>query len=152
MKRPPPVVVGGATLDILGGPAAGRNLVLETSNPGEVHQRFGGVARNVAECMSRLGSRPVLLSAVGADIAGDGLVQHMQSVGMDTQGIQRCEGMRTATYAALFDGSGDLVTAVADMDIIDEVVSLSFRCCPPVDDTDALIADKPTVSGSSGQV
>jgi sugar/nucleoside kinase (ribokinase family) len=81
-----------------------------------------GVGRNIAECMSRLGSPPLLLSAVGADIAGDGLVQHLQSIGMDTQGIKRCEDGRTACYAALFDGSGDLLTAVADMDVMSEVV------------------------------
>jgi sugar/nucleoside kinase (ribokinase family) len=140
------VVIGGATLDILGGPAANRSLVLETSNPGEVRQHYGGknshfscdeplqrliqllaleyigVARNIAECMSRLGSQPLLLSAVGADVAGDGLIHHLESIGMDTQGVKRCKDMRTACYAALFDGSGDLLTAVADMGVMSEVV------------------------------
>lgn len=31
----------------------------------------GGVARNVAECMSKLGSKPFMISVVGDDVAGD---------------------------------------------------------------------------------
>jgi len=31
----------------------------------------GGVARNVAECMSKLGSKPFIVSVVGIDIAGE---------------------------------------------------------------------------------
>lgn len=31
---------------------------------------LGGVARNVAECMSKLGTRPFMISAVGVDMAG----------------------------------------------------------------------------------
>lgn len=31
---------------------------------------LGGVARNIAECMSKLGAKPYLISAVGFDMAG----------------------------------------------------------------------------------
>lgn len=31
----------------------------------------GGVARNVAECMSKLGTKPLIISVIGADMAGD---------------------------------------------------------------------------------
>ena len=34
----------------------------------------GGVARNVAECMSKLGSKPFIVSVVGIDIAGEHLL------------------------------------------------------------------------------
>lgn len=34
----------------------------------------GGVARNVAECMSKLGSKPFIVSIVGIDAAGGYLV------------------------------------------------------------------------------
>lgn len=31
----------------------------------------GGVARNVAECMSKLGAKPYMISALGFDMAGN---------------------------------------------------------------------------------
>jgi hypothetical protein len=37
-----PLVVGGAVLDVMCKPAPGAVLVLETSNPGQVTQQFGG--------------------------------------------------------------------------------------------------------------
>lgn len=37
----------------------------------QVNYMLGGVARNVAECMSKLGTRLHLISAVGLDMAGD---------------------------------------------------------------------------------
>ena len=36
----------------------------------QVLYALGGVARNVAECMSKLGTKPYMISAVGLDMAG----------------------------------------------------------------------------------
>lgn len=36
----------------------------------QVHYVLGGVARNVADCMSKLGTKPFMISAVGLDMAG----------------------------------------------------------------------------------
>ena len=36
----------------------------------QVHYVPGGVARNIAECMSKLGSKPYMISALGLDMAG----------------------------------------------------------------------------------
>lgn len=37
----------------------------------QVNYVLGGVARNVAECMSKLGTNPFMISALGLDMAGD---------------------------------------------------------------------------------
>jgi sugar/nucleoside kinase (ribokinase family) len=42
--------------------------VMESS--AQVHYALGGVARNVADCMSKLGTKPFMISAVGLDMAG----------------------------------------------------------------------------------
>ena len=51
----------------------------EGTNPGSITSSFGGVGRNIAECMSRLGSPPLFLSAIGKDYNGvmmcDGLAK-----------------------------------------------------------------------------
>jgi sugar/nucleoside kinase (ribokinase family) len=36
----------------------------------QVRYVLGGVARNVADCMSKLGTKPFMISAVGLDMAG----------------------------------------------------------------------------------
>ena len=35
---------------------------------GKIYQSFGGVGRNVADCMSRLGKAPLFVSALGDDV------------------------------------------------------------------------------------
>jgi len=38
--------------------------------PGQVRQLFGGVGRNLADCLSRLDHVPLFISAVGDDLIG----------------------------------------------------------------------------------
>ena len=62
MNRSHILIIGAAGLDTKGraiGP-----LQPGTSNPGSIRTSVGGVARNVAENLARLGEHAVLLSAV----------------------------------------------------------------------------------------
>jgi pseudouridine kinase len=61
-------VVGGANMDICASPA--RRLRTHDSNPGSVVTSPGGVARNIAENLARLGVDSRLVTAVGADHHG----------------------------------------------------------------------------------
>ena len=65
-KRKRPVVIGGAVFDIKA-TAAYLDVIAEAANPGTVHIGYGGVARNIAECLARLGCNPFLISDVGDD-------------------------------------------------------------------------------------
>ena len=72
-------VIGGANVDIHG--AAYQPLRLRDSNPGSVHVSPGGVARNVAENLSRLGLDCRLVTAVGKDPNGEMLLAHGREAG-----------------------------------------------------------------------
>ena len=119
----PVVVVGGAVADLLAAPAAGTTLLLRTSNPGSLRVSAGGVGRNIAEALARLGCTPHLISAVGADGLGTMVLESLRHVegglgdGGITDGILQVDGQRTATYTALMDDHGDLCAAVADMSV-----------------------------------
>lgn len=63
-----PVIIGGMVLDIHATPSIPGKP--RTTTPGKVAYTLGGVARNVAECVSKLGSKPYLISAVGQDMPG----------------------------------------------------------------------------------
>lgn len=94
-------------------------VVLGTSNPAASELAFGGVARNIAENLARLGTPTALIGAVGQDEYGRRLLQHLELLGIDATGVAVMAGPRTAEYAAILNPSGDLVLGIADMAISD---------------------------------
>jgi pseudouridine kinase len=111
--------IGGAHLDrhgVLRGP-----LVLGTSNPGAVHVAVGGVARNVAENLARLGEKGTLVSRVGNDVAGRQVREHADAAGIDTALFTISRRHPTASYTAILENNGELVVGLADMEIYEEV-------------------------------
>ena len=117
---PPPrrmVCIGGAVLDrkyTARGP-----LVVGSSNPVGGSQSYGGVARNVAENLGRLGAACAFISVLGDDETARGLLSHLSSAGVDVSGCERIQNGRTAEYLALLNRSGELELALADMDIFE---------------------------------
>ena len=108
--RPVAVVVGGANIDVKA--ASTGPLVPGTSNPGATVIAPGGVGRNIAENLARLGTcaprggrrrRRPRRPAPGGD-GGRGRAR------------TTCVAAHpTGTYTAVLDAGGDLVVAVADM-------------------------------------
>ena len=113
------VVIGGANMDICGAPAG--KLRMQDSNPGTVNSSPGGVARNIAENLARLGADCRLIAAVGADHHGDLLLQQGQSAGIDMRYMLQLDAVQTSTYVSVLDESGDMLVAINDMSIVDEL-------------------------------
>jgi len=90
-------------------------LVLGTSNPASQDESFGGVARNIAENLARLGAPVALITAVGNDASGRALLAHAEDAGIDTRGALRLDGVSSGTYTAVLDQDGEMVVALADM-------------------------------------
>ncbi|HWL02408.1 MAG TPA: PfkB family carbohydrate kinase [Microbacteriaceae bacterium] len=108
--------IGGAAADgsfHLTSPA-----VLGTSNVATAESGFGGVARNVAESLARLGARVSLLSAVGADASGWELIEHATAAGIDAGLVQVVPGEQTSRYIALIDPDGELVIGINAMGVL----------------------------------
>ena len=112
VQQPWVVVVGGANLDIKA--HSFRPVEPATSNPGTTTLAPGGVGRNVAEVLARLGTPTALVAAVGPDPFGDRVLEATAEAGVDTSAVRRL-AERTGTYTALLDADGELVAAVADM-------------------------------------
>jgi pseudouridine kinase len=113
------VVVGGANLDITATAAAA--LAAGDSTPGVVGYSAGGVARNVAENLARLGHGVELLSAVGDDAFGRTVLAATASAGVGTRFVQAFTGQRTATYVSVHGPQSDMVAAVNDMSILEQL-------------------------------
>ncbi|CAL5385679.1 hypothetical protein CsSME_00015645 [Camellia sinensis var. sinensis] len=116
-----PVIIGGMVLDIHATPSVPANP--RTTTPGKVHYILGGVARNVAECMSKLGTKPYMISVVGLDMAGNLLLEHWKSAGLSLDGIQRRQDIETAVVCNIFDVKGELGAAVASVEAIEKFLT-----------------------------
>ena len=101
--------------------SADQAVRLGTSNPVTMTRTLGGVARNVAECLARLDGRVSLVSIVGRDGDGDRVITETGRCGVDMGLCDRSEHHHTACYTALLDHRGELVVALADMAIYDEM-------------------------------
>jgi pseudouridine kinase len=110
--------IGGTHIDRHGMLAA--PLIPGTSNPGAVTSDFGGVARNVAENLSRLGRDVLMVSRVGDDEAGRAVVNHLNTLAIDTSHVSTST-RPTASYTAILEPNGELVLGLADMTIYDEI-------------------------------
>ncbi|MBI2254957.1 MAG: carbohydrate kinase family protein [Proteobacteria bacterium] len=116
MKAPHIIVVGGANLDIKSRIAG--KTVPGTSNPGWTETSPGGVGRNIAESLARLGAHVGLLTVIGEDSTGDRLRRHARTAGIDTSLMLRRKGP-SGTYSVTLDAAGEMLIGVSDMRLID---------------------------------
>ncbi|GAB3243007.1 carbohydrate kinase family protein [Nocardioides dilutus] len=117
------VVMGGANLDVKAHSA--RTAVARTSNPGSVVRSAGGVGRNVAENLARLGTEVSLVASVGADPAGVEVLAATEAAGVDTSRVARGP-QPTGTYVAVLDADGELVVAVSDMAATESIAPIDI--------------------------
>ncbi|KAJ2468504.1 hypothetical protein GGI03_000956 [Coemansia sp. RSA 2337] len=116
----PVLVVGGAAIDVtsrIDATHATKSLSA-TSYPGTVLTSIGGVGQNIARAAHYLGAPTYLVSAIGNDAHGLSIKLDLDRIGMNPAYLQfQAAGARTAVYNALHQPNGDLLVAVADMDI-----------------------------------
>lgn len=96
-------------------------LTMGTSNPARQDESFGGVARNIAENLARLGAPVALTTAIGGDSSGQALLAHAEAAGIDTRGTLRLEHACSGTYTAVLDDHGQMLVALADMALFDAI-------------------------------
>jgi len=112
-------VIGGANIDIHG--KSHKSLRPNDSNPGSVYSSAGGVARNIAENLVRLGVDSRLISAIGDDLNGQMLLQLSRDAGLDMQYVHEIASAATSTYLSVLDDTGEMLAGINDMSIIDHL-------------------------------
>ncbi|KAL1681511.1 Indigoidine synthase A like protein-domain-containing protein [Schizophyllum commune] len=122
-KLPPAklLVVGSAAVDLTSqaAPSSDDQLAAHSTVPGTVISSLGGVARNIAEAAHRCSADPqstLLVAPHGADPFGTLLKDGTRGVGMRSDGLVQTTGS-TAVCSLMLDGTGNLVSGVAAMDI-----------------------------------
>jgi pseudouridine kinase len=112
------VVVGGANMDIKA--HSHEKTALRTSNPGAAVTTPGGVGRNIAENLARLGSPTHLVAPVGRDQFGEDLVAATRAAGVVVDHMVTSDEP-TGTYLAVMEADGELLVAVSNMACTDSL-------------------------------
>ena len=106
------LVVGAVNVDILctkhEESGAGKDLAR-----GEVQHVMGGVARNVAECLTRQNMKSTLISVVGDDKLGKLTLDCCDEIGMDTRKISTILDSSTPVAQLLLKG-GDVLEGICN--------------------------------------
>ncbi len=118
------LVIGAMNLDVVA--TAAKAAVRDDSNPGVTGFYAGGVGRNIAEGLARLGIDTTLLSAVGNDDAGQQLLHSGEQAGFATGSVVRLDQHHTSSYVAVNDSDGSLLYAISDMAIVDQMSDALF--------------------------
>lgn len=117
-NKPYILVFGASVVDIFGICNNGIKYRIKDSNPGKVRMAFGGVSRNIAENMARIGLNTKFISILGDDEKGRAMLDHSELIGYDMRDSLILKNGRTPSYLAILDQMGEMVSAVADMESI----------------------------------
>jgi pseudouridine kinase len=110
---------------------------LKQSNPGQFKETPGGAALNVSSSLKALGADVKLSSILGEDRAGYAITDAMNARGVELAAQSSPDGATTACYTAIIDPTGDLIIALADMDIYDKLLAQTVE----IERTDWLTVD-----------
>jgi pseudouridine kinase len=113
MKKYAIAVVGGNNLDI--GATSGAKLAYGDSNPGRIRTGLGGVGRNIAENLARLGQSASLVTVFGDDGFSRMVAEQTEKTGVNLRGSLRVPGAAGCVYVCVNDADGDMAVAVNDM-------------------------------------
>jgi len=113
------LVFGASVVDMFG--FCRSSYKSHDSIPGKVKISFGGVSRNIAENMARVGINTKFISILGNDEIGRSMIEHSETIGYDMKNSLILKDGSTPTYMAILNENGEMVSAIADMDSIKEM-------------------------------
>ncbi|PWJ90046.1 pseudouridine kinase [Oceanotoga teriensis] len=87
------------------------------SNPGNIFYSAGGVGRNIAENISKLGIKTYLFGVVGLDIFGEYVIDTTKNINLDLSRILKTKKYSTGIYLSILNNDNDMSYAISDMKI-----------------------------------
>ena len=133
-------VIGGANIDISA--TMSGVTIASDSNPGHVTLGHGGVARNVAHNLRSLGHEVRFVTVFGNDNFGKLSHDHCQQIGLELSMCEQVLNSRNGLYLCVNNRYGELVVAVAETDIINNITPdfLASRM-PIIGKSEVVVAD-----------
>lgn len=118
------IAVGGAHIDRRGRVDAA--FVAGASNPGRMREEIGGGVFNAARIASALGASVSLMSLRGGDTAGEAVGAAVRAAGIKDLSAVFLD-RATPSYTAILDQDGDVVAALADMELYEIAFAKQMR-------------------------
>ncbi|XP_010461771.1 PREDICTED: uncharacterized protein LOC104742460 [Camelina sativa] len=114
----PPVIIGALILDVHAKPSTAP--ISGTTVPGQVLFTPGGVARNVADCIFKLGVKSFMIGTLGLDGPANVLLKEWK---LSTEGILRREDISTPIVSLVYDTNGEVSAGVAGVDAVEKFLA-----------------------------
>ena len=114
------VVIGGINRDIKSR-FHEEAIFLADSHQGVIARHDGGVGRNIAEVLGRLGVPTLLIGAFGDDAESRAMAEHLISNHVDLSHAFIAEDCGADTFIAVHDHKGELITAINQMPLIEAI-------------------------------
>lgn len=116
-------MIGGINIDIKGIADSGK--ITGDSYKGKIKFTPGGVARNIAENLARLGMKVYLFGTTGDDYLGNYIIRETKKSGVNTDFINKSASIETAKYLSVSSETNKIFYAVNDM--IDSSVKTNLK-------------------------
>lgn len=111
------LLIGGSNIDFIA--KSDNKIIKRTSNIGSVSITDGGVMRNIAENLARLGNEIDFITAIGNDPLGISLKNKLLNLGIKVYSPETT--LSTGSYVAILDEKHDLMESVCDNKINDSI-------------------------------
>lgn len=112
-------VIGAANIDISGFPK--HKLQMGDSTIGRLSLSIGGVGRNIAENLVRLGLSTKLMAPIGDDLYGKKIIENCNEIGIDVSDALFMENTNSSVFLAVMNDKNDLAVAIAAMSICEKL-------------------------------
>lgn len=134
----PVILIGSSGIDMIS--HAVSPIQHGTSNPCEFRLSPGGVARNIADNLARLGTEVYLITAVGADTQGRELLEHTLQTGVNIDYSRVVPDQPTGSYLAILDEHGQLSLGMHDMRVVEAISTQHLHACDDLFKRAAMVA------------
>lgn len=119
------LIIGAQNIDIFAKTSS--EYSLHDSNLSKIHIAFGGVGRNIAENVSRLGNNVAFITVFGDDYFSKTAKKSLEEIGIDTSESLLIENESNSVYLGVMDKDNDLFIGLNDMEITNNLNQAFFE-------------------------
>ena len=112
-------VIGGCNIDFIA--KSFEKINMKDSNPGTLEYSFGGVAKNIAENLLKMGIENKFISVFGDDVYSKEIKDYLKKIGLDFSNSKFLTNRGMSNYISILDENNDLFTAISSMEVLDEI-------------------------------
>ncbi|MBS9784576.1 MAG: winged helix-turn-helix transcriptional regulator [Oceanivirga sp.] len=117
-EKPLILIIGACNIDIQGFP--NENFELYNSNIGKINITHGGVGRNVAINSNKLIQNTKIITVLSENSQGQDILNSLKKENIDVEDVLISK-KPMSTYLSIFDNKSEMISAIADMDLINEL-------------------------------